>query len=392
MKVVVSGHTFVQRENWARWERFAELYPDSHVTLLVPSTWREDRYGVDRVFVVHPYEKGNFCVLPVDQIEVFGRKFHRSFGLKLKRLQPDIYFITEERYGWWPYQELLYRRIFCRDAVSVGFTTTNIDYKLAKLRHRIKESMYFREMDAIVAANRDAYRILREHGYAKPMLVQQENGADERVWCPGRDEELRKRLRLGDFTIGYVGTLREEKGVLDLVEAVLGLESDDWTLVFIGDGPERERILSVLKAGKRLENARVLGYMERKEIPRYIRELDVLILPSRTTPKWKEQFGLVLAEAMLSRVAVIGSSSGAIPEVIGNAGLIFEEGNVRQLSEYLNLLMNNKKMREELAEKGYRRALARYSATAMSRQIHDFFNQLLKRKGRYANSRNHHAH
>lgn len=67
-----------------------------------------------------------------------------------------------------------------------------------------------------------------------------------------------------------------------------------------------------------------MGYMERKDIPRYIREFDVLVLPSKTIPTWREQFGLVLAEAMLSRVAVIGSSSGGITEVIGDAGMIFE--------------------------------------------------------------------
>ena len=51
------------------------------------------------------------------------------------------------------------------------------------------------------------------------------------------------------------------------------------------------------------------------------------MLPSLTRPNWKEQFGRVLIEAMASGVPVIGSDSGAIPDVIGQAGLIFPEGD-----------------------------------------------------------------
>src|SRR5258708_39332796 len=55
-------------------------------------------------------------------------------------------------------------------------------------------------------------------------------------------------------------------------------------------------------------------------------ELDALVLPSLTTPVWKEQFGRVLTEALACEVPVVGSSSGAIPGGIGQAGLIFPEG------------------------------------------------------------------
>lgn len=382
MRVVVSGHTFVQRENWARWERFAELYPDSCVTLLVPSAWNEDRYGIERSFTTHTYEKENFRVLPVKQMHLFGRGLHRTLGLMLKDLQPNIYFITEERYGWWPYQEILYKRIYCKGAITVGNCTTQEDYKLTRLRYHIKEYIYFNEMDAIIAVNKEACRILRGHGYNKPIFIQQVNGADEKLWHPGKDEQLRRMLRLNDFNIGYVGSLRYEKGVLDLVEAVTGLENDAWSLTIIGDGPLKNSMIYKLEKEKVLDNVRFLGYLERKDIPKYIRELDVLVLPSKTLPDCRERFGVVLVEAMLSGVAVIGSSCGGIPEVIGDSGLIFEEGNVRQLRECLRLLMNNSKLREELAEKGRKRALERYSATAMSKQIYEFFNQLLvdKRK------------
>jgi len=83
--------------------------------------------------------------------------------------------------------------------------------------------------------------------------------------------------------------------------------------------------------------------------------MDVLVLPSKTMPTWKEQFGRVLIEAMACQVSVIGSSSGAIPEVIGKAGLVFKEGNAADLRAKIEQLKSSPKVRKELAQKGYRR-------------------------------------
>ena len=76
---------------------------------------------------------------------------------------------------------------------------------------------------------------------------------------------------------------------------------------------------------------RFLGLVPSTEAPRYYREIDVLVLPSLTRPNWVEQFGRVLIEAMACGVAVVGSSSGEIPWVIGDAGVIFPEGDADAL-------------------------------------------------------------
>ena len=60
--------------------------------------------------------------------------------------------------------------------------------------------------------------------------------------------------------------------------------------------------------------------------------MDVSVLPSLTRPNWKEQFGRTLAEAMSCETPVIGSDSGEIPHVIGDAGLIFKEGDAQALA------------------------------------------------------------
>jgi len=101
--------------------------------------------------------------------------------------------------------------------------------------------------------------------------------------------------------------------------------------------------------------------------------LDVLTLPSRTRWNIKEQFGRVLVEAMASETCVVGSDSGEIPRVIGDAGLVFHEGDERELAGHLRRLMEHTALRQALARRGRERALTHYTYAQIARQAVDFY-------------------
>jgi glycosyltransferase involved in cell wall biosynthesis len=88
---------------------------------------------------------------------------------------------------------------------------------------------------------------------------------------------------------------------------------------------------------------------------------------------WKEQFGRVIIEAMACKVAVIGSSSGEIPNIIGDAGLIFKEGNVDDLINKLSLIIGIKDLCSELSERGYRRVVQKFSLEKVVSQIYEVY-------------------
>ena len=87
-------------------------------------------------------------------------------------------------------------------------------------------------------------------------------------------------------------------------------------------------------------------------MPVWSQRLDALAVPSLTMPNWKEQFGRVIIEAMAAAVPVVGSDSGEIPRVIGDAGLVTPEGDAGALAEALQLLMDDEAERQRLALRG----------------------------------------
>jgi L-malate glycosyltransferase len=112
--------------------------------------------------------------------------------------------------------------------------------------------------------------------------------------------------------------------------------------------------------------------------------MDTLVLPSEATDAfktltaagWQEQFGHVLIEAMAAQVPVIGSDSGEIPNVIGEAGLVFAEGSPAELRGRLTQLMDHPILRQSLAEHGYQRAMAKYTNRALAKELLGFYRSL----------------
>jgi glycosyltransferase involved in cell wall biosynthesis len=99
---------------------------------------------------------------------------------------------------------------------------------------------------------------------------------------------------------------------------------------------------------------------------------DALVLPSLTTPRWKEQFGRVLPEAMACGVPVIGSTSGNIPAMIGDAGIVVPEGDAGAVAAALRSLEESPERHARLAAAGRRRVVERLSVDVEARMLRDF--------------------
>jgi glycosyltransferase involved in cell wall biosynthesis len=159
------------------------------------------------------------------------------------------------------------------------------------------------------------------------------------------------------FVIGFVGRIVREKGVRVLLDA-LDLLPEKFRLLVAGAGPLEDELA---RRGSRVVH---LGLVDHDRLWAVYAAMDCLVLPSLTTDRWKEQFGGVLADAMSMGVPIVGSDSGAIPEVIGDAGLVVPEGSAAMLADAIAALAADAGRRVELGLIGRRRFAERFAIPA----------------------------
>ena len=240
---------------------------------------------------------------------------------------------------------------------------------------RQMEQACYQMAPAAMAGSQDAAAVLRAKGYRGEIEVIPQFGVDPEIFCAQP-----RPLSDGPLRIAYVGGLLPEKGVDLLLRALAGLRGG-WSLVLVGEGTERaalEAQSAALGLGDRVTFA---GRISSAQMPALYQTLDLLVLPSRSRSNWKEQLGRVLIEAMACGVPVIGSRSGEIPNVIGDAGLLFAEEDAGDLRAQIQLLLDQPQERARLAEAGRRRVLALYTMRTIAEQTVAFYRRLLALSG-----------
>jgi glycosyltransferase involved in cell wall biosynthesis len=342
--------------------------PGIELSVVVPPYWNEESR---RVHLERAYTSGYELI--VQPIALSGR-FHVHFypGLRgtLSRLHPQIVHADEEPYNFATLQMMALGNLV--GAGTVFFSWQNI-FRRYPFPFGAVERLNFALAKHAVVGNADAATILRRKGFRKPLTVIPQFGIDPALFAPLPAAE---RLgRGGPFRIGYVGRIVEQKGLLHLVRAVAGLEGD-WRLSLLGAGPlegQVRRVAAQLGVAERLE---VLPPLPSTEVNRHIAALDALVLPSLTRRNWKEQFGRVLVEAMACAVPVVGSNSGEIPNVVGEGGLVYPEGDDGALREALRRLMTAPQERLRLGRLGHERVLARYTHARLAEEYAGVYRQV----------------
>ncbi len=342
--------------------------PDMALWLVRPAVWR-DAFG-ERVV------KWAVPGCRVVRIPMLGRAddphraLYRTLTFGLPSIRPHLIHAEEEPDSLAALQIAIARRLFAPRARLILHTWQNVNRP--KRRHvwwvtRIS----LREADAILCASQEAVRVLWEMGYTGPAAVIPPIGVDTRLFRPPE-----RRARAGAFRVVYAGRFVPEKGLDTLLEAVARVDHEV-ELWLIGEGPYRAALQELVRRLGIHDRVRWIPAAPPERMPALLSQADAVVLPSRTTPVWKEQFGRVLVEAMACKVPVVGSESGAIPEVVGDAGLLFPEGDAAALAERLRRLMESPDLCRALGERGYARATALYSQERIAHRTLEFYDQIL---------------
>jgi glycosyltransferase involved in cell wall biosynthesis len=184
----------------------------------------------------------------------------------------------------------------------------------------------------------------------------------------------------GPPVVGFLGRFVAEKGVAFLMRSLSRLDSP-WRALFVGGGPLEE---SLRRWGRRFhDRVRVVTGVQHVDVPPYLNAMDILCAPSQTTPRWREQFGRMLIEAFACGVPVVGSDSGEVPHVVGDAGIIVSENDEYGWTRAIRELLESPSRRRGLAARGLDRAQRLFSWPVVADRHLRFFEELLEapRKG-----------
>ena len=342
-------------------------FPDVELMVVVPPSWHD---GSRVTRLERAYTSGyELIVEPIAFNGNFHLHFYHRLGRRLRAFAPDVVHVDEEPYNLAPFHAMwMAQRAGAR---VLWFTWQNLNRRYP-LPFRWIERFNLHHADYAIAGSAGAAEVWREKGYGGPLAIIPQFGVDPDIFAPRPAHRDPAR----GFLIGYVGRLVPEKGVDLLVKAVSGLDAV-WRLVIVGVGPERDRLEVLARRLGLGDRVAFEGDISSTRMPAFYRELDALVLPSRSRPNWVEQFGRVLIEAMACGVPVVGSDCGEIPCVVGDAGLIFPEGDAEALGEHLTRLMRAPELWETLSRQGRERVLGCFTQAHIAAQTVAVYRELV---------------
>jgi glycosyltransferase involved in cell wall biosynthesis len=328
-KILVIGHAFIVEANRKVWSKLGES-PDHIVDLIAPSSWTSNLVGKIKL---DPSSRGSIRnIYPIDTYFQGNGSFYFYHIIKTFRIlsteKYDSLIINQEGWSLSLFFINLIKMLTINRRTKIYLMIAQ-NIKKSNLKWAIpieKFNLYF--VHQLLGCCRETEDVIRWKGIKTPWSYFP-------LYYGEGLETIPKRASDGtELVLGYIGRVSQEKGIDSLLDAFEILKrSMNIKLVVAGSGDQVDRLKS--------SGINYMGVLAHDDVYKFYEKIDVLILPSLTKEFWKEQFGRVIVESVASGRVVIGSDSGAIPEVLGHLDIkyIFKEGNsssiVDQVKRYL---------------------------------------------------------
>lgn len=380
MKVLAISHSAVVNIYRERYEALAKADGIDELIIVCPNWWMENL----KIFKSKPAPPGSGYTLK--QLEPLAWGFrsqpymntcHMYPGIRslLRAEQPDIIDIIEEPYSLVTAQTLFHGRNLPSKPATVFFSAQNIKKRYPP-PFRWTEKYVFNNSTGAHPISEEVLQVMREKGFNGPSTIIP-LGVNSKTYSPDNKEIALEKLGMKSPVVLFMGRLVKEKGYDDLIDAAFK-SNEEFSLVIVGGGPDEDRVKERLKELSKKRQTLLTGRITHEEAAITLSAADIVVVPSRTTNWWKEQFGRVIVEAQCAGAAVVGSDSGEIPHVINDSGLVFTEGDVAQLQQHIDSLLSNPKMLEDYKQKGMARSKKLYTWEAIAKKTALSYSRLIE--------------
>ncbi len=240
-------------------------------------------------------------------------------------------------------------------------------------------------VDYFLAASEGAKEALITEGCDGKKISVIWPGIDLKVFKPKSREAVLARkfdIKANDFVVLSVGRLVWEKGFYDLIWAVWELKKSrpesKLKFLVVGEGPEKNKLINMVGMLGLKELFVFPGNFPYDKMVAVYNLANVFVLASIPTKTWQEQFGIVLIEAMACGLPVIATRTGAIPEVVGNSGLMVAANDWIGMAEVLGQAIKKRDQLEEMGDRGLTRAKNFFNNFDQAKKIEKVYQGVLE--------------
>ena len=303
-----------------------------------------------------------------------------SLTMGLFEFKPDIIIIEYNPWALVVLQVLLYRRIFCPQAI-VACTVKKNTYRLrpglhGKMKKLLVRFTIKRITHFIVASDMVSQLYQNKLEVPKRKLsVCHHLGVDVTLFSPLSGNNREVRAEEDSVVVGYCGRFDDDKGVRDLFDAVCMVrKSVDQPVVLrlMGCGIRDTTTEKYLKEKSQSNDwLEILPPVSNAEVADFLRGLDIFVMASHVLDDHEEHDAHALLEAMACGLACIGTISGIIPEILeGNVGCLVSPENPNELCAALASLIRTPIERANLSLRARKKALKEFSLRAIAKRKH----------------------
>ena len=199
------------------------------------------------------------------------------------------------------------------------------------LFERVRAGRTLGGASGVIGGNRLAEDLLRAQARGAVSVVLPQTGiALPPLIAPRRDPVL---------SVGFAGRLVPERG-LDFLVRALGQTFGGWTLSILGAGPAQESVEALIQKLGLASRIRWMGGLRREALEELWPRLDCLVVPSHDTSTWVERQAPLLLEAMARGIAPVVTPAGALPDIVGPAGIVARD--IEQLTAALQQFVSDR--------------------------------------------------